>query len=717
MKSLAVTLISSLIISCSGLTGLAQTMVVVKAGDIAPAEELVYNTGYKKPTFIEIQEPELSDEQAAEAYSENLGEGIDSSYYSSYTSAEYYYWTNMSTTYYYDQLSDLEKTAWNDLNRLCVEVIMGTEMVEKITIESNYKGMSSYDAQQLALKFKLSHPQYYFLSDLYGSSYSSTGAKPVLYVYDEFQNGSTRQASTAQFKSKIDSWIAQVSKGEDLVDKEKIAMDIVVNNTIYEPGYYDQSAYSMVCEGETVCAGYAAVMQILLNSAGVQTVEVTSETHAWNLVNLYGYWYQVDATWADQNDNYYDLIDYAYFNKSVATYGELSNPSDHVIESDWEGYLPELVYDSTDISGKYDYSYHNPYFTVDQQKYFMVNSNLKRGEYKATGLDVDNAEKLPATVSYDSKKYTVIGAGIAVDPVIKSGVYIEDGNIVYYDNNVISNKTGMGIDKVTGKKYWFDNGVAARSKEVYDPESDAWYWFDEDGSMATSKDAYVWNADHTAGKWVRYKEDGSMVKGEDYMNGGWYWFDPITGEMLKGYQKITNPYGSEQYSYYDNTTGQMRFGEFEVDGIAYGFGMALGDGYTGWDILWNESVGEYTWFWYEDGIRQGYNGNDSSYRGKEIYDPDSNAWYWLDNIQRGAMAKDKDVYQESYAGIYADRPDGTGKWVRYDVAGDMIKGWSFKNDNTYYFDMETGAMVKGSVVIDGKEYEFDINTGIMIEEY
>lgn len=27
-----------------------------------------------------------------------------------------------------------------------------------------------------------------------------------------------------------------------------------------------------------------------------------------------------------------------------------------------------------------------------------------------------------------------------------------------------------------GKRYWYDNGVKAVSKEAYDPANDAWYW-------------------------------------------------------------------------------------------------------------------------------------------------------------------------------------------------------------------------------------------------
>ena len=106
----------------------------------------------------------------------------------------------------------------------------------------------------------------------------------------------------------------------------------------------------------------------------------------------------------------------------------------------------------------------------------------------------------------------------------------------------------------------------------------------------------------------------------------------------------------------------------------------------------------------EISVLQGYDTSNTDYRGKEIYDPDSDAWYWLDNVQGGAMAAGKDVYQES---------DG-GKWVRYNKFGEMVKGWAY--NYTYggynYFDKITGAMYKGWQNIDGKDYYFDENTGI-----
>ena len=239
-----------------------------------------------------------------------------------------------------------------------------------------------------------------------------------------------------------------------------------------------------------------------------------------------------------------------------------------------------------------------------------------------------------------------------------------------------------------GKKYWYEKGVkqgtTGRGKEIYDPDSDAWYWLDavQGGAMTVSKDVYQESAagqwadkpDGT-GKWVRYDENGHMVKGWQTTDKGTYYFDLITGAMAKG-------------------TG-------DIDGVPCAF-----DEYTGiaLDGQWLTIKGAD--FWYEKGVRQGLDG-----RGKEIYDPASDAWYWLDAVDQGKKATSKDVYQESEAGQWADRPDGTGKWVRYDAQGHMIKGWSA--DKRYYFDPIYGTMAKGDAVIDGRTYHFDKNTGVL----
>ena len=241
-----------------------------------------------------------------------------------------------------------------------------------------------------------------------------------------------------------------------------------------------------------------------------------------------------------------------------------------------------------------------------------------------------------------------------------------------------------------GNKYWYDNGVMAADKEVYDAETDAWYWFDSNGVMATGKDVFIPdNADRTQGKWVRYDENGGMIKGEDCQNGNWYRFDEKTGEMLKGW--FTDAAGNRYY--YNDITGCMEHGTVVIADVSYTF-----DAVTGilLDKVWYVIDGNE--YWYEGGIRQGTQG-----RGKEIYDPKRDAWYWLDAIDGGKKATGKDVYKES---------NGC-KWVRYDEDSHMVKGWDKLDGNTYYFDKITGAMLKGEAVIDDEEYVFDEITGIL----
>ena len=231
-----------------------------------------------------------------------------------------------------------------------------------------------------------------------------------------------------------------------------------------------------------------------------------------------------------------------------------------------------------------------------------------------------------------------------------------------------------GWKTVNGKDYWYENGVkqgtTGRGKEIYDPDSDAWYWLDanQGGAKAVNKDVYQ---ESNGGKWVRYDANGHMIKGWDTNDDGTYYFDLVTGAMTKG--------------------------DATIDGLPCSFDTVTG---IGLNCAWKRINGKD--YWYEGGKRQGYDPNNAAYRGKEIYDPASNGWYWLDNVQQGAKAVSKDVYQESSG----------GKWVRYDANGQMIKGWNTNENGTYYFDPVTGAMAKGTTTIDGMTYYFDPATGV-----
>ena len=279
-----------------------------------------------------------------------------------------------------------------------------------------------------------------------------------------------------------------------------------------------------------------------------------------------------------------------------------------------------------------------------------------------------------------------------------------------------------GWHKVNGINYWYEGGVRQgydpdnaeyRGKEIYDKDTGAWYWLDnvQQGAVAKNKDVYQesqagqWGAGtnengEKVGKWVRYDADGHMVKGWQTTENGTYYFDLTYGTMAKGNAVIDGK------NYYFNMDTGILEGETQTkddDG-----GELSVDG-------WHKVNGIN--YWYEGGVRQGYDPDNAEYRGKEIYDKDTGAWYWLDNVQQGAVAKNKDVYQESQAGQWGagtnENGEKVGKWVRYDADGHMVKGWQTTENGTYYFDLTYGTMAKGNAVIDGMSYYFDINTGIL----
>lgn len=118
-------------------------------------------------------------------------------------------------------------------------------------------------------------------------------------------------------------------------------------------------------------------------------------------------------------------------------------------------------------------------------------------------------------------------------------------------------------------------------------------------------------------------------------------------------------------------------------------------------------------YWIENGYVAGREGDpknitDTIYgieRGREIYDPESDGWYWLDTCYNGRVATHKEVW---FPYVYSFETPGetNGKWVRYDSSGKMVKGFCFvqgeesKNDPDialYYYDEITGAMMKGNI--------------------
>lgn len=84
-------------------------------------------------------------------------------------------------------------------------------------------------------------------------------------------------------------------------DKIKVFHDFVINNTIYDEAntLNSYTAYNLITTGKSICGGYSDIMAIYLDKLGITNYKITSENHIWNLINLDGAWYHLDATWDD----------------------------------------------------------------------------------------------------------------------------------------------------------------------------------------------------------------------------------------------------------------------------------------------------------------------------------------------------------------------------------------------------------------------------------
>lgn len=197
-----------------------------------------------------------------------------------------------------------------------------------------------------------------------------------------------------------------------------------------------------------------------------------------------------------------------------------------------------------------------------------------------------------------------------------------------------------------GQKYWRDSdGSLARSKEIYDPESNAWYWIDSDGTMAHDKDVYLRS---NGGKWVRYDSNGHMIKGEDFRYGVWYNFDFTTGAMSKGMTYLSN---GNKWVYYDMVTGKMAHGEAYLNFDKEHSGWYLFDNITGarctGDIFIRANGGK--WVRYDQKTGKMVKGLQKQ----------NGLWYYFDPVT-GAMAHGNTWVPQWQAWHYFDSVTGRG---------------------------------------------------------
>ncbi len=213
---------------------------------------------------------------------------------------------------YYNMLNDNEKQLYNQIyaNVIALEEIFKLE--SSITID---------EAQRSIEALYNDHPELFWLNSDFTYKYTSDN----ICVQIELSYNNTIdnfEESKEIFDSKVNEILDVATTLSSNYEKERYVHDTLLANIEYdESSVNNQSVYSAIVNGYTVCAGYARAFQYLMSKLDIPTYYVTgvadNVNHAWNIIYLDDGYYNVDLTWDDTSNNAY-----SYFNKDDSYFGK-----------------------------------------------------------------------------------------------------------------------------------------------------------------------------------------------------------------------------------------------------------------------------------------------------------------------------------------------------------------------------------------------------------
>ncbi|MGN1407838.1 glycoside hydrolase family 68 protein [Lactobacillus sp.] len=277
--------------------------------------------------------------------------------------------------------------------------------------------------------------------------------------------------------------------------------------------------------------------------------------------------------------------------------------------------------------------------------------------------------------------------------------------------------------KIKGYNYLYkdtgaDGSIHMQTGFQYVPAKDQTYYYDPaTGHMLygfQKIDGKTYYLDPTTGARVygQVKIDGQsyyfdanavMQTGFQKIGDKTYYYDATTGQMLYGLQKI----GDKTY-YFDPTTGAEVYGQIKIDGHWYYFDKTTGAMLTGFQYIDSQKKTVY----YDPATGQMLYGLQkidgktycfNAVTGAKVYGQVkmNGKWYYFDK-KTGAMLT-------GFQYIASQK-----KTVYYDPAtGQMLYGFHKISGKTYYFNPVTGARYYGQAKISGHWYLFDKKTGVM----
>lgn len=125
----------------------------------------------------------------------------------------------------------------------------------------------------------------------------------IPYYFDEEQ--------IQYINSEIEKIVATMDPQMSEIDKVVWINNYICSNYTYDYMLVGNDALDMLNDGKGICSAYAQMFKLIADKAGLKTSFAVSYVmnHAWNIVQIDGYWYNIDVTWNDQLHTCYILSD------------------------------------------------------------------------------------------------------------------------------------------------------------------------------------------------------------------------------------------------------------------------------------------------------------------------------------------------------------------------------------------------------------------------
>lgn len=279
----------------NGMPGEMNGYVAPSMDQMQIPEDVSGKTGF---TPVQPEEQQIPD-QEAQNLKETLGSG-ETGEGLSFSAEEYPY---------YQMLSENQQSVYRQI------YANAQNLTEKFAPE---KTVSASDVKTAFEAVIGDHPEMFWLETGYSSKYLANGQCVEI---DLKYNGTADDLESAKqrFDAAAQNLITGAASLDSNYEKEKYVHDALASAVTYDlTADMNQSAYSALVNGKSVCAGYARAYQYLLQQLGIPCYYCTGYSggdHAWNIVKLEDGYYNVDVTWDDAA-----AIRYDYFNKTDADF-------------------------------------------------------------------------------------------------------------------------------------------------------------------------------------------------------------------------------------------------------------------------------------------------------------------------------------------------------------------------------------------------------------